>query len=92
MAANPVIMYRFKGAACESLGELTMADKLSFSIIGEITPELRQLLSEFEQIRHNQNRTDDMSWERAWGKLVDLRAPGTRSRYFAGRLNLGAVR
>jgi multiple sugar transport system substrate-binding protein len=47
-----------------------MAEKLSFSVIGDITPELRKLLSEFEQIRHIKIELTSMSWERAWPKLL----------------------
>ena len=53
-----------------------MADKLSFSVIGEVTPELRQLLSEFEQIRHIKIELVNMSWERAWSKLLTYALQG----------------
>lgn len=53
-----------------------MAEKLSFSVIGEITPDLRQLLSEFEQIRHMKIELTTMSWERAWGKLLTYALQG----------------
>lgn len=47
-----------------------MSGKLSFSIIGDITPELRQLLNEFEQIRQIKIDLIRMSWEGAWAKLL----------------------
>jgi len=53
-----------------------MAEKLTFSIIGEITPELRQLLAEFEQIRHIKIELTTMSWERAWAKLLTYALQG----------------
>jgi ABC-type glycerol-3-phosphate transport system substrate-binding protein len=53
-----------------------MTEKLSFSLIGDITPDLRQLLSEFEQIRHIKIELTNMSWERAWGKLLTYALQG----------------
>lgn len=47
-----------------------MPQKLSFSVIGEPTPELRQLLNEFEQIRNFKLELIKMSWEDAWPKLL----------------------
>jgi multiple sugar transport system substrate-binding protein len=53
-----------------------MTEKLSFSVIGGITPELRQLLSEFEQIRQIKIELTTMSWERAWAKLLTYALQG----------------
>jgi multiple sugar transport system substrate-binding protein len=53
-----------------------MAEKLSFSVIGDMTPELRQLLSEFEQIRHVKIELVRMSWEGAWAKLLTYALQG----------------
>jgi multiple sugar transport system substrate-binding protein len=47
-----------------------MAGRISFSIIGEITPELHQLLNEFEQIRHVKIDIVRMGWEGSWAKLL----------------------
>lgn len=54
-----------------------MAEKLTFSFIGDMTPDLRQLLSEFEQIRHIKIELTTMSWERAWAKLLTYALQGT---------------
>ena len=47
-----------------------MPERLSFSLIGDITPELRQLLNEFEQIRNVRLELTQMKWENAWPKLL----------------------
>ncbi|MCG2785196.1 MAG: extracellular solute-binding protein [Anaerolineae bacterium] len=53
-----------------------MAEKLSFSIIGDITLELRQLLNEFEQIRHVEIDVIHMAWENAWAQLLTYALQG----------------
>src|SRR5512141_1268340 len=53
-----------------------MAEKLSFSLIGDMTPDLRQLLNEFEQIRHIKIELIRMGWESAWAKLLTYALQG----------------
>jgi multiple sugar transport system substrate-binding protein len=47
-----------------------MSEKLSFSIIGDVTSELQQLLEEFEQTRDVKLELVHMSWEEAWTQLL----------------------
>lgn len=47
-----------------------MAEKLSFSYIGDLSVELRELLREFEQIRNVKLDLVPMKWEGAWPKLL----------------------
>ncbi len=53
-----------------------MPEKLSFSVIGDLTDELRQLLNEFEQIRNVKLELVHMSWEGAWPKLLTYALQG----------------
>lgn len=53
-----------------------MSGKLSFSIIGDITPELHQLLNEFQEIRHIKIDLIHMGWEGAWAKLLTYALQG----------------
>lgn len=54
-----------------------MVEKLSFSLIGDLTNELRELLSEFEQIRNVKIDLIRMKWEGAWPKLLTYALQGT---------------
>ncbi len=47
-----------------------MPVNLEFSLIGQPSQELRQLLSEFEQVRKVSIKITTMSWENAWPKLL----------------------
>jgi multiple sugar transport system substrate-binding protein len=53
-----------------------MADELKFSHIGEPSPEMRELLSEFEQIRNVKIEVQTMSWDGAWSKLLTYALQG----------------